>query len=290
VAPPCPGQFHGVRNVGGFCPDPSTGLSEPIELTNGDYCLHSGVHINHAQGCFINYQRPRGDGSCLSGYVGGIGPYCLLRITNPDQDGSCPTDYSHFSGSKLCKVLTDTSSGVLIDELPGGYCPTGYSHAITSCFLEGSSLPVLPGSTTGSGGGFIKMIPMKTGIVPAIPICAAGDAPDANGNCIPNEGHMLNGKCPSGSHSIGTEGNDGVMPICQLDNPSAPTPGTGGTTSSTTGGTTSTPMTTPMKTGGGTTATGSGTTTNTTSAKAILILLRLPPVLNYRDLQPLSPM
>lgn len=44
------------------------------------------------------------------------------------------------------------------------------------------------------------------------------------------------------------------MPICQLDNPSAPTPRTGGTTSSTTGGAT-TPMTTPMNRGGATTTT-----------------------------------
>lgn len=157
--------------------------------------------------------------------------------TTPDsisQQGNCGPGGHIFHGN-------DCAS----DNFPydDGTCPPGRIHLPGPDQYYCSIPPVLPGSTTGNGGGFIQMIPMKTGIVPAIPICPAGDAPDANGNCIPNEGHMLNGKCPSGSHSIGTEGNDGVIPICQLDNPSTPTPGTGGTTSSTTGGATTTTST-----------------------------------------------
>ena len=67
------------------------------------------------------------------------------------------------------------------------------------------TLPVLPGSTTGSGGGFIQMIPT----------CASGAPPDANG------------KCPTPTSSPTTQtGNTGG--------------GTGGTT--TTPATTTTPI------------------------------------------------
>jgi len=62
----------------------------------------------------------------------------------------------------LCKVSTDSSSGMQVDELPGGYCPIGYTHTATTQCTSIASI-VLQGSTTGSsGGGFIKMLPANT--------------------------------------------------------------------------------------------------------------------------------
>jgi pathogenesis-related protein 1 len=66
-------------------------------------------------------------------------------------DGSCPLGYhlTNFTGSSPCQINTE-------QKLPDGSCPPGDWLTTTDVCV---TPPVLPGSTTGSGGGFIKMLP-----------------------------------------------------------------------------------------------------------------------------------
>ena len=134
-------------------------------------------------------------------------------VPNTNTIGPICPDISHLVGSKCV--------------MNGQGCEPGYVQDEDICTPTTRSLPVYPGGTTGSGGGFIQMIPT----------CASGAPPDANG------------KCPTPTSS-----------------PTTPTGNTGGRTGTTTntGGTTNTTKT-PMNTG--TPGTGGGTTTTTTSAK-----------------------
>ena len=167
-------------------------------------------------------------------------------------DGSCPAGYRAFQDFTLNKESCRINSQ---QKLPDGSCPPGTILADVSTEDNCVKPPVLPGSKTGAGGGFIQMIPS----VPA----------------------NKDGTCPTGSHNVGSSGSAGQPGTgsinCIADKPSTPTQtgNTGGTTGTTTNtgtptgttkstGGTSTTTTTPMKTGtGGTTTTGTGTTTNT---------------------------
>ena len=185
--PPCPGakpdDGGGGHDVYGICNNPKTGFPQGAgELTDGT-CSPAGVHIGNFQHrCIYERSGLDPDGSCPTGYVQvdeGKTP-CGLRIHDPLKDGSCPPNYSPIGFTKLCKRSSDTSSGFQVDELPGGYCPVGYTHMGTQCSAQ---LPVLPGSSTGQGGGIIPMFPT----VPA----------------------NKDGSCPAGSHNVGSSGNAG---------------------------------------------------------------------------------
>ena len=71
--------------------------------------------------------------------------------------------------------------------------------------------PVIPGSTTGSGGGFVQMLPVKP------------ENNDANSTTPSQYVDAVDGKCPAGSHEAGgSPGNAGQPGTgfvnCRLDN------------------------------------------------------------------------
>ena len=71
------------------------------------------------------------------------------------QDGTCPSGY--HSTDVQCEINTQ-------QKLPDGMCPDG---TILTNDDKCVKPPVLPGSTTGAGGGFIQMLPIQT--TPASP-------------------------------------------------------------------------------------------------------------------------
>ncbi len=126
-----------------------------------------------------------------------------------------------------------------------GTCPPGRIHLPGPDQHYCSIPPVLPGSTTGAGGGFIQMIPAN----PSSARSTTSSTP-ATTSSEPVKVNPVNGKCPAGSHSIGTE-DDGITPWCVEDNPATGTPAT---------------------------TTGSGTTTNTSSTTSTPKQVEVPPL------------
>lgn len=74
-------------------------------------------------------------------------------------------------------------------KLPNGMCPDGTILTTGNMCV---TPPVLPESTTGSGGGFIQMIPLKTTPPKQVEVPANPD-----------------GTRPAGSYSVGSSGNAG---------------------------------------------------------------------------------
>ncbi|HEY1248950.1 MAG TPA: hypothetical protein VGE97_08195, partial [Nitrososphaera sp.] len=71
------------------------------------------------------------------------------------QDGTCPSGY--HSTDVQCEINSQ-------QKLPNGMCPDG---TVLTTDDRCVTMPVLPGTTTGSGGGFIQMFPIQT--TPALP-------------------------------------------------------------------------------------------------------------------------
>ena len=72
-------------------------------------------------------------------------------------DGSCQAGYHIDNGN--CAINS-------VHKLPNGNCPVGAIMTTTNICV---TTPVLPGTSTGSGGGFIQMFPMKPATPPATP-------------------------------------------------------------------------------------------------------------------------
>jgi hypothetical protein len=102
------------------------------------------------------------NGNCIDMRGGGLGlppPPTQAHYNIPTNvakldDGSCPSRYhSNSDADQQCEIDSQP-------KLDDGRCPDGTILTTDEkCVLP----PVLPGSTTGSGGGFIQMIPQKTG-------------------------------------------------------------------------------------------------------------------------------
>ena len=95
----------------------------------------------------IPYTQPRcpllptdANGNCQGGDIQGVDPGLPPRLGLPQQQ-------AHYD---LPVNLTQVS------KLPDGSCPPG---ALLTTEDVCRKIPVLPGSTTGSGGGFIQMFP-----------------------------------------------------------------------------------------------------------------------------------
>jgi hypothetical protein len=69
-------------------------------------------------------------------------------------DGSCPEGY-HYEYTPDTSIQKPCLINV-IQKNPDGSCPPGF---VLNTFEECKKIPVLPGSHTGSGGGFIQMFP-----------------------------------------------------------------------------------------------------------------------------------
>jgi hypothetical protein len=109
-----------------------------------------------------NGYKADANGNCIDMRGGGLGlpppptqahyniPTNVVRL----DDGSCPSRYhSNSDADQQCEIDSQP-------KLDDGRCPDGTILTTDEkCVLP----PVLPGSTTGSGGGFIQMIPQKTG-------------------------------------------------------------------------------------------------------------------------------
>ncbi|HEY1248949.1 MAG TPA: hypothetical protein VGE97_08190, partial [Nitrososphaera sp.] len=170
-------------------PEPNTGTIAPI--------CPSGSHLVGSK-CVV-------DGvSCPSGTVQD-GDKCSPSQAHYNipsnvaklQDGTCPSGY--HSTDVQCEINSQ-------QKLPNGMCPEG---TVLTTDDRCVTMPVLPGTTTGSGGGFIQMFPT----VPA----------------------HKDGSCPAGSHEVGGSSGSAGQPgtgsvSCISDKPTTTTPATTTTT------------------------------------------------------------
>jgi hypothetical protein len=123
-----------------------------------------------------------------------------------NQDGTCPDGYHSNSDTDLqCEINSE-------QKLPNGTCPDGTILTNDDLCVQP---PVIPGSTTGSGGGFIQMLPTK-------PANTDGTGSTTPSQYVP----AVNGECPPGSHeaggSAGNAGQPGTGVVnCRLDDSAA---------------------------------------------------------------------
>jgi hypothetical protein len=78
-------------------------------------------------------------------------PYDVIRVKQLP-DGSCPADYhynTNASDANYCLINIHLKN-------PDGSCPVGTIMTTNNVCVK---MPVLPGTSTGSGGGFIQMFP-----------------------------------------------------------------------------------------------------------------------------------
>ena len=114
----------------------------------------------------------------------GDGSFQLPTVSPQPNTGTissiCPSGY--HSTDVQCEINSQ-------QKLPNGMCPDG---TILTTDDRCVTPPVLSESTTGSGGEFIQMIPLKTTPPKQVEVPANPD-----------------GTCPAGSYSVGSSGNAG---------------------------------------------------------------------------------
>jgi hypothetical protein len=306
TCPPLPidanGNCPGVDMRGGGLGLPPA--PTPMSTSQQGNCV-SGAHMTRGDpnNCTSD-DVPYDDGTCPPGriYIPGPDRYpCSTTATDYHSipmsitklpDGSCPAGY-HNIPPLICGINIE-------QKLPDGSCRVGTISTVDRklstdmCVI----IPVLPGSTTGAGGGFIQMIP----------ICVGGVLRDANGKCptptsspttqtgntggtggttttpipvSPANGldpTSLKPKCQSGYHFVdpthcvadsfkcpsGTNENVAKLVCEPIQAPS------GTTTTTTSAKTTTTTTTTPKQTG--TTSSSTGTPTSTSKATTTKII------------------
>ena len=143
--------------------------------------------------------------------------------STPDANGNCPVSTSTLKGFT-------TNAPTLVNPGPSNIVPNGTSPrfeincpSMTPIFYQGKcvdQLPVIGGSTTGSGGGFIQMMPIKPD---------NNGANSAGGTSPSQYVSAVDGKCPAGSREVGGSSGNAGQPgtgsiICRSDNPSVTSP------------------------------------------------------------------
>ena len=105
---------------------------------------------------------PDANGNCVDMRGGGLGlppvppqaHYSIPSNVAKLDDGTCPLGYhSNSDADQQCEIDSQP-------KLDDGRCPFG---TVLTTDEKCVTLPVLPGSTTGEGGGFIQMLPTKPG-------------------------------------------------------------------------------------------------------------------------------
>ena len=182
-----------IQSTDGICPSgtsrPTTGRSntciDDSFFPGNRYGTYARINSDGA--CPTNYSNIEGTcighylivhqgETCPKGYIPS-GTYensihCDLRIVQERPDGTCPGEasigepgYTAIPGSHVCKINTDKSSGLQVDEVivydyQGDrahlgnityFCPTGYSHIGNQCFSY--LLQASPASTTNNSTG-----------------------------------------------------------------------------------------------------------------------------------------